>query len=248
MCKTSKLSFNSRILLNSFRKLLTVLFIPCRIKRNTLGNHDYKIAFSAFLLCNKFLYCSIFIKRNFLNSNSRRPGRYSCLKSDISCRTSHNFYYIAAAMRITCITETIHHLDNCIHSRIKANRLIRRRNIVVNCTWKADTRNPVFCKVGCPPECSVSADCDDSVYVVIYTGSLGFQNTFFITKLVTTIRPKNCSAPTYYIINITFVKYIEIFMNKSLVSFINTDNFNPVRKRRTGNRTNGRIHSRSISA
>ena len=65
----------------------------------------------------------------------------SCIKSDITAVTSHNFDNIGASMRVGRITKLANGFNHRLHRRMKTNRVIGVTQIVINGARNAHRAN-----------------------------------------------------------------------------------------------------------
>ena len=77
-------------------------------------------------------------------------------------------------MRFRRITEAVNHLNRCVHSRIKADRIFAAGNIVVDGAGDADAGNAGIRQVTCTAEGAVAANDHDAVnpQLTAFVGSL----------------------------------------------------------------------------
>ena len=126
MSKTCELCFNTGFVLNCLCELLG-------IAGKSFGNDNDERSLAAGSGSLDIFYRLVLVKRDLGNGNGCRACGNSSAEGNMSCPASHNFNNVAARMRFACVTETVNHVYNGVHRRVKAYRVVGRCDIVVYC-------------------------------------------------------------------------------------------------------------------
>ena len=161
-------------------------------------------------------------------------------------------------MRVAGVAETVNHLDDGVHSGIKADRLVGGGDIVVDGAGKSDAGYAVVCKVGRTAEGSVSADSDDTVDSELLACTLSGENSRLLLELEASVRPEHRAAAGDDVVNRTVVKmngtvkllavHYSLGMDKPLIALVDTDDLDSAGDRRACYRANCCVHTGGISA
>ena len=172
----------------------------------------------------------------------------TAVQSDVACTTSHNFDDTASFMRCGCITYFIDCFHCCIDRCIKSDRILGACNVQVDRsrdTDRVDTQSSQFL---CTCEGSVTTDDYQSVNTMLSADFCTSCLSFRCTELCTSCCIQYSTATGNDIRYVTCCHIFNLFIQKTVISLIDTFYFQSSGKCFSNNRTNCRIHTRSIAA
>ena len=151
-------------------------------------------------------------------------------------------------MRLAGICKSLKCAKNCVHSGIKANRVVGCGNIVIYSTRNSNSGNAVEREIGSTSEGTVAAYCDDSVYIILLAGVYCFLHTLFCLELVATVGIQLSAAKTDDRIDELGGEGDDLVINKTSVSADDSNYLYSLLKSLIGYCSDSGIHSGSVSA
>ena len=148
-----------------------------------------------------------FRKQNILRTvGNTAPERY------VARISSHNLYDTASLMGGRGIPHLVDRLHGRIDCRVKADRILRTRNIQVNGSRNADGVDPVPCQRLGTPVGTVPSDYDNSVDSVLFTDLGSLCLALLGLELRTAGRSQNSTASLNGVGHILFFHIYDFFV------------------------------------
>src|SRR3972149_5794944 len=83
------------------------------------------------------------------------------------CIPPHYLYNHCPVMRFCCGVYLIYCISGCKNGCIKSKGDICRKEVVINCLWYPDNRDPFFKKFICDCQSPITAYCYHGIYAII---------------------------------------------------------------------------------
>ena len=190
----------------------------------------------------------IHIKGKFRHDDDFRTRCNTAVKRDVAAMSTHNFYNGNTFVRGHRITQFVDDVQAGIYRRIETERVVGIFKVVVNRTGDTDGGNAVFAERFCALERSVAADYNQAFDTVFFQGIQRFLLTFYRQHFQTSCRSQTSTAALYDVGNATHFHLCYVIFNQTCVAALNSIYFHTEENTRTNNRTDCRVHTRSIAA
>ena len=167
--------------------------------------------------------------------------------SKVSCITSHNLDDTASLMRSRSITNFVDCFHSCVNCCIESDCILCTSDIQVNCTRNTDSVDTKISQLLCTCKRTVSTDNYQSIDSMFLTDLSTSLLSFRCTELCTSCCVKNCTASFDCIRYVSGSHINDFFIQKTVVSFINTFDIKSAAETSSYNCTNCSVHSWSIT-
>ena len=221
--------------------------LDCGTDALRYDDHEVRVARKAGIL-NALHHVALEIELMFGNEHRRRADRNADIQSKEARIPTHHLDDRTTLMGLHRVAQLIDTVDRRVAGGIKADRIIRAANVVVNRCRDADRRNTEPRKLQRAAERSVAADRHDSVESEHLTGRNCTLASLFGHKIFAARRIQDRAAAGQRMADVLAGKFDKVAENQSCPTSADTDTFDAIRIRRTDNRAHCSVHTRCIAA
>ena len=177
------------------------------------------------MLCLYRIYDTVKVAIPFLrNYDGISRCRHACPERDITTLSAHDLHDTASPMRNRRISYPVDSLHGCIRRCVKSQRILRTCHISVYCSRDTDSIDTLILKCYGSAECSIPADGNKCIYIVISQILCRLLAVFFLKESLASAGEKYRSTLIVYVPDVSQTKRLCLPVDKSLVTTHHTDN------------------------
>ena len=154
----------------------------------------------------------------------------------------------AAVVGLSCVADTVDHVDSGVDSRIKAYGVFRAGYVVVDSAGNADAVDARRGKRSGSAEGAVAADNNNALDALAAAELSRSFLGFLLLELLASGGLEHGSAVADYIGNRAKVHLLDVAVEKSVIAAIDAENAHTPVDARTDYRSYSRVHARSVAA
>ena len=166
---------------------------------------------------------------------------------NISRVPAHNLNDTASLMGGRCVSYLVNGLHRRIDRRIETDGILCTGNVQINRSRQTDGIDAVSRKSLRAPVGAIPSDHHQTVNSVLMTDFRTPLLSFFRPELMTSRRSQNSAAALNRIRYRPLLHIYDLFIQETLISFLNPLHFDPVSDALSDHRTDRRIHTRRVS-
>ena len=175
-------------------------------------------------------------------------GRQTDIQRQMARIASHDLDDRAALVRLHGVAQAVDRLDRRIGRRIKADRVVRADNVIVDRRRDTDDGNALLGQLHEATERAVTADGDDTLEAKQLTGRSRFLLAFQRAELVAARGIEHRAAAVDDMCDILVVQHHKIAVDQAIVTAADADAFDSHICARAHDRPDRSIHAGSIAA
>ena len=151
-------------------------------------------------------------------------------------------------MGVAGVSEFVDKVDADVDRRVKAYRVVAANDVVIYRAGHRNAGNAVQGKVACASERAVAADNNNTLNAELFAGVNRFLNFFLGLEFGTTRTSQKRAASAENVADISCGEFLNIALDKSLVSLTDTHNGYVLGNTGSDNGSDSRVHALSVAS